>query len=98
MNSAREDLLTKLKDLKPYLRTRYHVQEIGLFGSFARAEQTTASDVDILVDFAEDASLFDLVGLERFLTERLGRKVDVVSRGALKEELRSPILQEVVLL
>ncbi len=45
------------------------------------------SDIDVLVDFQEDADLLDLVGLGLFLEERLGRRVDVVPRKALRKEI-----------
>ncbi|MCL4863886.1 MAG: nucleotidyltransferase family protein [Caldilineaceae bacterium] len=92
-----EQLLVLLGKLKPELSARYRVREIGLFGSFVRAQQSEASDIDILVDFDENADLFDLVGLALFLEEQLQRKVDVVSKSALREELRESVLQEVVL-
>lgn len=94
----KDDILQVLKALRPELSSQYKVKEIGLFGSFVRGEQDEESDVDILVTFKEDASLLDLVSLERFLEEKLGREVDVVSRNALKKELRDPILKEVILL
>lgn len=92
-----EQLLVLLGKLKPELSARYRVREIGLFGSFVRAQQSEASDIDILVDFDENADLFDLVGLALFLEEQLQRKVDEVSKSALREELRESVLQEVVL-
>jgi predicted nucleotidyltransferase len=54
------------------------------------------SDIDVLVDFQEDADLLDLVGLGLFLEEHLGRKVDVVPRKALRKEIRDSVLHEVV--
>jgi hypothetical protein len=91
-----EDLVDRLKALKPSLIERYKVMEIGVFGSFIRGEQTTESDIDLLVEFTEDADLFDLVGLSLFLEEALHHKVDIVPRRALRAELREAVLQEVV--
>jgi predicted nucleotidyltransferase len=91
-----KDILTKLKKLKPTLLTRYKTKEIGLFGSFVRGEQTKDSDIDLLVEFESDADLFDLIGLSLFLEEELQRKVDVVPKRALREELRNIVLPEVV--
>jgi predicted nucleotidyltransferase len=93
-----EDLLAKLKELKPTLAARYKAKEIGLFGSFARGEQDTSSDIDVLVEFEEEADLFDLIGLSLHLEEALQRKVDVVPKRALRAELRESVLQEVVAL
>jgi len=87
-------ILRAIKRLKPEIQRRFKVKEIGLFGSVVRGEVNDDSDIDILVDFEGDASLFELVGLALFLEERLKRKVDVVSKRALREEIREPVLRE----
>ena len=91
-----EQLLVRLRGLKPEIAARYKVKEIGLFGSFVRGEQGRASDIDVLVEFEERADLFDLVGLALFLEEELQRGVDVIPKSALSAELREPVLREVV--
>jgi hypothetical protein len=91
-----EDLLEKLRKLKPKIAARYKARELGLFGSFGREEQQGSSDIDLLVEFEDGADLFDLVGLALFLEEELGRKVDVVPKSALRIELREAVLREVV--
>jgi predicted nucleotidyltransferase len=92
----REQLLAKLRELKPDLTARYKVKTIGIFGSFVRGEQSQASDIDVLVSFEEDADLFDFVGLAQFLEDQLQRNVDVVPQDALKLELRDAVFREVV--
>jgi len=92
--SNKEEVLQLLTKLKPELRLRYKAKQIGLFGSFIRNQQSQSSDIDLLVDFDEGADLFDLVGLAEFLEEKLQRKVDVVSRRALRLELREQVLKE----
>ncbi len=72
------------------------VRALSLFGSLARQEQAPSSDVDLLVDFAEGATLFDLVGLGLFLEEKLGCPVDVVPRRALRREIRDEALKKAV--
>jgi uncharacterized protein len=64
---------------------RHHGRRVRLFGSAARGEDRPGSDVDLLVDFDSDSSLFDLIRLTRELEELLGLPVDVVSTGGLKE-------------
>ena len=91
-----QDIIEALKILKPELLARYPVKEIGLFGSFVHGEQGEASDIDLLVDFDEEASLFDLVRLALFLEERLNRKVDIVPKESLRFEIRDEVLREVV--
>jgi predicted nucleotidyltransferase len=90
-----EDVLIRLRELKPEITARFKAKEIGLFGSFVRGEQSGRSDIDVLVEF-EEADLFDLVGMALFLEERLQRKVDVVPKRALRPELQEPVLGEVI--
>ncbi len=65
---------------------QYNPDRIGIFGSFARKEDTPGSDIDILVRFKRTISLFDLVKIERELSSLLGKKVDLVTEPALKNE------------
>ncbi|MEN8446959.1 MAG: nucleotidyltransferase domain-containing protein, partial [Cyanobacteria bacterium J06555_13] len=46
-----KSIRTKLEKLRPILQDEYHITELGIFGSYARGEQTESSDVDILVEF-----------------------------------------------
>ncbi len=72
----------------------YHATNVRLFGSVARGEEGEKSDIDLLVDFLPGATLFDQVGLVQELTQKLNRKVDVVSARALNKHLRQQILKE----
>ncbi|MCL5987073.1 MAG: nucleotidyltransferase family protein [Actinobacteria bacterium] len=85
-----------LEQYKNELIEKYEIKEIGIFGSYIRGEQKRWSDIDILVEFEEVPDLFKFLELERYLEEVLGRKVDLVRREALREELREIILKEVV--
>ena len=89
-----KDIETKLKNLKPFLSDRYSVEKIGYFGSFSRNEQTEKSDIDILVYFRKPLG-WDFFDLQEFLEKELKTKVDLVSGGALKEQLRDTILEQV---
>ena len=91
-----EIVLAKLRGLKPRAMASFKVKELGMFGSFARGEQSEQSDIDVLVEFEEGADLFDLMGLTLYLEGELQRKVDVVSKRALREKLREAVLREVV--
>ncbi|MFB3884125.1 MAG: nucleotidyltransferase family protein [Thermodesulfobacteriota bacterium] len=92
----KEQVLQSLRTLKPEIAKRFKVKEIGLFGSFLRSEQNPASDIDLVVEFEEKADLFDLVALGQFLEERLGRKVDLGTKGSLRKEIRRQVLKEMV--
>ncbi len=92
---SKEEIIQTIKALHGEL-ANFGVREIGVFGSIARGEQKQGSDIDVLVDFEDDADLFDLASLGLFLEERLGGKVDVVPKRALRKELRDSVIKEVV--
>jgi predicted nucleotidyltransferase len=62
----------------------YNPEMIGIFGSFARNENTKKSDIDILVRFKKSLSLLQLISIENSLSDKLGIKVDLVTEGAIK--------------
>ena len=80
----------------PDLRRTYHVESLGIFGSYVRDEQGPESDLDLLVTFSEPPGLIRFVALENHLSDLLGVKVDLVMKNALKPRLGERILQEVV--
>jgi len=96
MVKSKEEILTILKKLKNELKSKYKIKNIGLFGSYVNNKQKEASDIDILVEFEENADLIHYIGLSFFLEEHFNKKVDVISKFALKEELREHILQEAI--
>ena len=93
-----EEILIKLRQLKPHIFRKFKAKEIQLFGSYVRKEQNTESDIDLLVDFEEGADLFHLTGLAIFLEGEFQQKVDVVSKQALRSELKKSVLNESILI
>ena len=91
-----EEINQILKENKEDMYRRYEVKEIGVFGSFVRGEQKKRSDLDVLVEFEEVPGLLKFIELEEYLTKILGKKVDLVRRRAIRQELRDNILKEVV--
>lgn len=91
----KEKLEKKLKDLKPVLEKKYKVKIIGIFGSYAKNEAKENSDIDILVEFSEDIG-WEFIDLKYFLEQNLGKEVDLVTKEALKPELKEDILKDVV--
>ena len=83
---------------KDEIRRRFKAEIKGIFGSYGRGDFHEDSDLDLLVDFDEGGNLFDLVGLEQFLEEKLWCNVDVVWRRSLREELRTSILNATIYL
>jgi uncharacterized protein len=93
-----EEIKQWLSQHKATLQQRYKVNELGVFGSYVRGEQTEASDIDVLVEFSEVPSLLKFVNLENYLSDNLGVKVDLVHKGGLKPRIGERILREVVYL
>jgi len=85
-----------IRDHKTLLRDRYHINRIGVFGSYARGDTHSGSDVDVLVEFSEPISLIQLVSLENYLTDIVGLKVDVVPKDDIRKELKDTILKDAV--
>lgn len=80
---SRNEILSILRKNKTNLWDKYPIQSLALFGSYARNEQQTESDIDILVDFKEAVGI-EIVELALELDELLRTKVDLVSRKALE--------------
>ena len=84
-----------ISELEPVLK-RHNIKKASLFGSFARGEGCSDSDVDILVEFPEGSDLFDLVDLKDELRKATGREVDVVTFGSVSPYRRDYILKDQV--
>lgn len=93
----KSEVLKKLKDHKTDLES-FRIQRLAVFGSVARGEAKDTSDIDILVEFEPGAriGLLEFVRLQRVLGDLLGSRVDLVTPNALREEMKSEILEEAV--
>jgi len=85
-----------LRGLLPDLQRSFGVRSLGIFGSFVRGQQRRKSDIDILVDFDREPTLFAFIRLENRLSDELGLKVDLVMKNALRPAIGRHILQEVI--
>ncbi len=92
---TREKIREKIHEQLPLLREKYHVKKIGIFGSFVRGEQKRGSDLDILVEFETPIGFFEFVRLENLLSRALRKKVDLVSKKAIKPAVKKEIFKEV---
>ena len=88
LKARREDILR--------LAAQYGARNVRVFGSVARGEAGSGSDVDFVVAFDPDRSLFDHGGLLMDLQELLGCKVDVISERGMRPRVRERILKEAV--
>ena len=98
--AARRDLTRFKRVLRrhlPELQARYGVQSLGVFGSYVRGEARPRSDLDVLVELGDQPlSLLGFIGLENYLSDLLGVKVDLVERDTLKPAIGQRILAEVI--
>lgn len=86
LNEIKEKVLPLLK--------KAGVLKSSIFGSVARGENLPDSDVDILVEFPEGKSMFDLIDLEQQLQSILGKKIDIVTYRSVHHLLRESIFKE----
>lgn len=78
------------------LVAEYRAEFPRIFGSVARGEDEPGSDLDLLVDFTDEATLLDEVGLRLALSDLLRVDVDVVAADALRGEFRERVMREAV--
>ncbi len=91
-----DDVLKILSKHNAFLRSVYHVTDMGIFGSCVKGTLKKSSDIDVLVSFDQGRKdLFNYMRLKMYLEELLGRKVDLVIKDAVKPRLRDRILSEV---
>ncbi|MBW4630658.1 MAG: nucleotidyltransferase family protein [Iphinoe sp. HA4291-MV1] len=91
-----EEIKQILRQSKPLLQEHYQITQLGIFGSYARGEQTEESDVDVLIDYDRAPTLFKLVELRDYLSSAISMKVDIVTQNGLKSRIRERVLSEVV--
>ncbi len=95
MSYQKSEILTKLVKSKEIIR-KFGVKRIGLFGSYLTGLAKDESDIDILVEFAEESERFtNLMNLYLFLNNLLGKKVDLVTSNSLSPYIKPYILKEV---
>ncbi|MDD1689148.1 MAG: nucleotidyltransferase family protein [Methanoregula sp.] len=97
LNRRKSPVIKKLEAAAPAIRSRFGVTRIGIFGSFARGEQTRTSDVDVLVDFASGyATLKNFIGLSDHLEALFQKKVDLLTVEGIDKYIRPAVESEVI--
>jgi uncharacterized protein len=84
-----------LEQLKPELVSKFHVHEIGLFGSVVRDDFTSSSDIDIIVDFSQPIGI-EFIDLANYIETKLQRPVDLISRNGIKDNYFRSIESEIL--
>ncbi len=78
------------------LEKTYYVEKIGIFGSVSSGKAKEKSDIDILVEFSKPVGFFHFIRLENYLSDLLGRKVDLVTKNALKPLIKKEVLKQTI--
>ncbi len=92
---SKTDIENKLQEIKPVLADMFYVSRIGYFGSYVNNQQTSKSDIDLLVEFSQPVG-WEFFTLEKFLEQEFGIPVDLVTENALKERMKETILNQVI--
>lgn len=87
--------MEELKAIKADLASKFHVSEIGIYGSVTRADFGAMSDIDVLVDFDKRIGI-KFIELADYIEHHLKHKVDLVSKKALKDRFYQKITNEIV--
>jgi len=95
---TKEQIIDFISKNKSILRNSFHINKIGLFGSFARDEQSKGSDIDLIVEFEEKTEdLYDLkIAIKNYFKEALGIKVDLCREKYIKPGYKDRILNETI--
>ena len=88
--------LTEVKQTIIPILQRYQIKKAAIFGSYAREEPQDGSDIDLLVELPDDASLLDYIHIKHELEAVLGISVDLVEFQAIKPGMKQRILAEQV--
>jgi uncharacterized protein len=77
---------------------RHRVKKVAVFGSYARGDMNSKSDLDIVVQFTRRKSLLDIVKIERELGEKTGVKVDLQTKNSLSPYLKPYIAKDLLII
>ena len=95
--SSIEEIVTYLKNNRMFFYERFGVTSMGIFGSFARSEQTSASDIDMVVEMeGSKKNIHTFMQLRRFLEKETARKIDLGFEHSLKPAIREKIKEQMI--
>lgn len=93
-----KEIQTLLRNNQEYFEAKYSVDKFLLFGSYAKNEQSSESDIDLLVRFKSPIDMFDFVDLQEFLANLFNKKIDLGTENGLKSFVKDKILEEAIIL
>ena len=93
-----DEIKNLLRESKDYFEEKYFVDKFMLFGSYAKNQQTSESDIDLLVSFTKPIDMFDFIDLQDYLVNLFNKKIDLGTLNSLKQFVRDKILKESIVL
>jgi predicted nucleotidyltransferase len=91
------EIINYLKKNKVLFHDRFGVTRIGIFGSFVRGEQTSSSDIDMVVEMEENKkNIHTFMQLKRFLEKETARKIDLGFEHSLKPQIREKVKGQII--
>lgn len=91
-----EELRARIGAALPALRAQHPIRSIGVFGSWARGEQTPESDVDLLIEFEGPVGLFEFFAVQGKLEDLLGVRVDLTTPGGLRPRIADRVRRDLL--
>lgn len=92
----KDEIIELIRISNPQIQEKYKGIVRCVFGSYVRGEEGPESDLDVLVEFRDDANLLDLVGISLYLEDRIHVQVDVIPIDAVREEIKEQVLREAI--
>ena len=93
-----EEIRDILENSKDYFEEKYFVDNFLLFGSYAKNEQTSDSDIDLLVNFKQPIDFFDFIDLQDYISNLFNKKIDLGTINGLKGFIKERVLKEAIVL
>ena len=93
-----EEIKSILKEHNEFFENNYSVKNFLLFGSYAKNQQTSDSDIDLLVNFKQPIDFFEFIDLQDYIASLFNKKIDLGTIGSLKEFVKDKILKEAIAL
>ena len=91
-------LSEEIKNMIISILVSHGIKKILVFGSYARNEATSNSDLDLIVEFPEGSSLLDHIGIEFELSETLKMKIDLLSQNGISPYIKDKIMKEAIVI
>lgn len=96
-NLSTDEIIAYLRKNRALLNERFGVTRIGIFGSFARGEQSFTSDVDMVVEMEESRkNIHSFLKLKRFLEKEISREIDLGFEHSLKPAIKEKVIKQII--